>query len=107
MSLPFHSWLRGKKGRVAYIYAPESNQLQKLMAMGVLPGAPISLIQSFPSYVFQIRRTQFAVDKEVAEAIYVRLVKQGAIDGIHGEQSLKHRRGFGLGRRFGRWLKGS
>ena len=98
---------QGQKGRVAYIYAPESNQLQKLMAMGVLPGAPISLIQSFPSYVFQIRRTQFAVDKEVADAIYVRLIKQGAIDGTHGEQSLKRRRRFGLGRRFGRWLKRS
>ena len=77
------------------------------MAMGILPGAPISLIQSFPSYVFQIRRTQFAVDKEIADAIYVRLVEQGATAETNEEQLRKHRRRFGLGRRFGRWrLKG-
>ncbi len=104
---PLSQLAQGQKGKVAYIYAPESRQLQKLMAMGILPGAPISLIQSFPSYVFQAGQTQFAVDKEIAEAIYVRLVEQGAIDGTHGEQSFKHRRRFGLGRRFGRWLKGS
>ncbi len=44
--------------------------------MGILPGAPLSLIQSFPSYVFQVRQTQFAVDKEIADAIYVRLVEE-------------------------------
>ncbi len=60
---------------MAYIYAPESNKLHKLMAMGILPGAPVRLIQSFPSFVFQVRRTQFAVDKEIAGAIYVRLVE--------------------------------
>lgn len=65
----------GQKGKVAYVYAPESNRLQKLMAMGILPGAPISLIQNFPSYVFQAGQTQFAVDKEIADAIYVRLVE--------------------------------
>jgi DtxR family Mn-dependent transcriptional regulator len=72
---PLSQLSQGQKGKVAYIYAPESGRLQKLMAMGMLPGAPISLIQSFPSYVFQVRQTQFAVDKEIAETIYVRLVE--------------------------------
>ncbi len=73
---PLSQLARGQKGKVAYIYAPESSKLQKLMAMGILPGAPISLIQSFPSYVFQAGQTQFAVDKEIADAIYVRLVEE-------------------------------
>jgi len=64
----------GQTGRVAYIYAPEVEQLQKLTAMGILPGAPITLAQNFPSYVFHIRETQFAVDEEIAQSIYVRLV---------------------------------
>ena len=74
----------GQKGKVAYVYAPESNKLQKLMAMGVLPGAPVSLIQNFPSYVFQVRQTQFAVDKEIADAIYIRL-GEGEIGNQTGE----------------------
>ena len=61
---------------MAYIHAPKSGQLQKLMAMGVLPGEPIKLIQGFPSYVFEIRHSQFAADKDIADAIYIRLPGQ-------------------------------
>ena len=73
---PLSQLAQGQKGKVAYIYAPETGKLQKLMAMGVLPGAPIGLIQEFPSFVFQAGQTQFAVDKEIADAIYVRLIKE-------------------------------
>jgi DtxR family Mn-dependent transcriptional regulator len=73
---PLSQLAQGQKGKVAYIYAPQSNKLQKLMAMGILPGAPIMPIQSFPSFVFQVGQTQFAVDKEIANAIYIRLVEE-------------------------------
>ncbi|MFC2034516.1 metal-dependent transcriptional regulator [Chloroflexota bacterium] len=64
----------GQVGKVAYIYAPEAEQLQRLTAMGILPGAPIVLTQNFPSYVFHVGQTQFAVDEEIANSIYVRVV---------------------------------
>ncbi len=98
---PLSQLAQGQKGKVAYIYAPESSKLQKLMAMGVLPGAPISLIQSFPSYVFQAGQTQFAVDKEIADAIYIRLVEETS---TREEPPHRHRWGGNrLARRFGRW----
>ena len=100
---PLSRLAQGQKGKVAYVYAPESSQLQKLMAIGILPGAPISLIQSFPSYVFKIGQAQFAVDKEIADAIYVRLVEQEIISETGEEQPPRHRRRHGLARRFGRW----
>lgn len=62
-----------QKGRIAYLHTKDHKRLQKLMAMGVLPGIAITLIQKFPSYVFQIGHAQFAIDKELAAAIYVRL----------------------------------
>ena len=100
----------GQAGKVAYIYAPESNQLQKLMAMGILPGTPISLIQSFPSYVFNAGQTQFAVDKEIADAIYVRLVEKDTVSETDEEQLPAPRRRrnrfagrFGFWRSKGRW----
>ncbi len=93
----------GQKGKVAYIYAPESNKLQKLMAMGVLPGAPVNLIQSFPSYVFQVSQTQFAVDKEIADAIYVRLMEKTGSQ-TRDEQAQMHKQGRGgLAQRLGLW----
>lgn len=64
----------GERGKIAYVHAPQAAKLQKLMSMGILPGAPISLVQRFPSYVFQVRQEQFAVDKEIADSIYVRLM---------------------------------
>jgi DtxR family Mn-dependent transcriptional regulator len=99
---PLSQLTQGQEGKVAYIYAPESNQLQKLMAMGILPGVPVSLIQSFPSYVFQVHQTQFAVDKEIADAIYVRLVEPEIINKVDEGQPHGRRWRRRLGR-FGRW----
>ena len=72
--------------------------------MGILPGAPISLIQSFPSYVFQVRQTQFAVDKEIADAIYIRLIEDETANQREEDPPGKRRREGGKrARRFGFW----
>jgi DtxR family Mn-dependent transcriptional regulator len=90
----------GQSGKVAYVYAPQIGELQKLMAMGMLPGAPITLLQSFPSYVFQVGQTKFAVDKEIADAIYVRLQPDENVTETPGDRKSgrrkRHRRRFGL-----------
>lgn len=72
---PLTALKAGQKGKVAYIHTGNDKKLQKLMAMGVLPGMKISLLHKTPSYVFQIGHTQVAVDKEMASDIYVRLEK--------------------------------
>lgn len=64
-----------QRGKIAYLYTKDNKKLQKLMAMGVLPGIAVTLIQKFPSYVFQAGQSQFAVDEELASAIYVRMNK--------------------------------
>lgn len=63
------------KGEIAYLQAKDNSQMQKLMSIGVLPGMSVSLLQKFPSYVLQLGQSQFAVDKELASSIYVRLRK--------------------------------
>jgi len=95
----------GQKGKVAYVYAPESNQLQKLMAMGVLPGAQVTLVQNFPSYVFEIGQTQFAVDKEIAQAIYVRLVEPEIVIETEAGKLPERRKRLRFGPPFGKWLR--
>jgi DtxR family Mn-dependent transcriptional regulator len=97
---PLSQLAQGQGGKVAYIYAPETSRLQKLMAMGILPGAPVSLVQSFPSYVFTAGQTQFAVDKDIADAIYVRLVEDEAAPPEEAPPRRRRGKGFGLwGRR--------
>ena len=60
------------KGVVAYLATMDNRQVQKLVAMGILPGADIKVIRQSPSYVFQVGYSQFAVDRPLAEVIYVR-----------------------------------
>ena len=61
------------KGEIAYLHAKDNSQMQKLMSIGILPGMSASLLQKFPSYVLQLGQSQFAIDKELASSVYVRL----------------------------------
>jgi len=70
---PLSSLAPGQEGRIAYIQASDQKKLQKMMAMGVLPGQSISLLQSFPSYLFKVGNSQFAVDETIADEIFVRI----------------------------------
>lgn len=70
---PLSELLPNEKGKIAYIHTEDRHILKKLMSMGTLPGVSITLLQRFPSYVFQIGKSQFAIDKELASHIYVRI----------------------------------
>ncbi len=61
----------GQSGKILDLNTRDQNQLRKLMAMGVLPGVPVRLIQRSPSYVFQVGNTQIAVDRQIAQSIRV------------------------------------
>ena len=66
----------GKEGEVAYIYTDDSEILQKLLAMGILPGTKLKVIQKFPAYVFTVGQTQIATDVDIAKSIYLRVVQE-------------------------------
>ncbi len=63
-----------KKAQISYLQTQDRSALQKMIAMGTLPKTQITLIQKFPSYVFQIGKSQFTIDKELASSIYVRML---------------------------------
>lgn len=70
----------GQSGKIAYIQMQDPSRIQKLMAMGVLPGVPVHILRTFPSYVFEAGYSQFAVDADIASEIYVRLGNGGRED---------------------------
>ena len=70
--MPLSELGANKRARISYLEMTDRGALQKAIAMGALPNTDIVLIQKFPSYVFQIGKTQFAIDKELASHIYVR-----------------------------------
>ena len=70
--LPLADLPCGKEARVLYISTRHHDRLDRLAAMGLLPGVEIRLHQSRPSYVIQIGETTLAIDQSVAKDIFVR-----------------------------------
>jgi DtxR family Mn-dependent transcriptional regulator len=70
--VPLTELKSGENGEIAYLQTDDSKKMQKLMAMGVLPGNRIELMQTFPSYVFRVGFSEFAIDTAMAREIIVR-----------------------------------
>jgi DtxR family Mn-dependent transcriptional regulator len=70
--VPLSKLHRGDEGQIAYLSTHDSAKIQKLLAMGVLPGNTIRVERTFPSFVFSVGYSQFAVDKETARLIQVK-----------------------------------
>ncbi len=62
----------GDSGRVAYLQIKDHPELHRLLAMGVIPGAPIHLHQTFPAFVVEVGETQLALESAIAARIFVR-----------------------------------
>ncbi len=70
--VPLTELKSNEEGEIAYIQTEDNKKMQKLMAMGVLPGNRILLMQSFPSYIFRVGFSEFAIDSAMAREIFVR-----------------------------------
>ncbi len=70
--VPLTELKSGESGEIAYLAANDGKKMQKLMCMGVLPGSELQLMQSFPSYIFKVGHSQFAVDDSLAREIHIR-----------------------------------
>lgn len=62
----------GARGVVTCLADPGSGDARKLAGMGILPGAPLELLRSYPAYVFRVGEADFALDGELASRIRVR-----------------------------------
>ncbi|WP_048050753.1 FeoA family protein [Methanosarcina soligelidi] len=60
-----------KKGKISHPDTKNNGILQKLISMGSLPGMPVTLLRRSPSYLFEVDQTRYAVDREIANHIYV------------------------------------
>jgi DtxR family Mn-dependent transcriptional regulator len=62
----------GDLAKIVFITPGSHSRLDRLSAMGVVPGSTIKLHQKRPSYVIQIGETMVAVDKEITREIFVK-----------------------------------
>lgn len=62
----------GDSVTIAYLSAKGRGRLHKLSTLGVMPGVKIRVIQKFPSFLIQVEETQIAMERKVADNIYVK-----------------------------------
>lgn len=46
--------------------------MDRLLALGVTPGAPVTVLQTIPGVVFLCDQTELAVERAVADVIFVK-----------------------------------
>jgi len=61
----------GARGVIAEV-RHGSERVERLLSLGVTPGAPVVVLQTFPGVVFLCDQTELAVERAVADAILVR-----------------------------------
>jgi len=72
MVVPMSNLRQGESGAIAYVQTGDSERLKKLMALGILPGESVTLQRRYPSFVFTVGQSRYAVDEGMAAAIYVK-----------------------------------
>jgi DtxR family transcriptional regulator, Mn-dependent transcriptional regulator len=65
----------GASGRIVFIAPKFHDRMDRLAALGVIPGSEIRLHQRSPSYVIEVGETTIALDPEIAGEIYVKRVE--------------------------------
>ncbi|MFZ1946191.1 MAG: iron dependent repressor, metal binding and dimerization domain protein [bacterium] len=67
----------GQSGSITLIAPKFHSRLDRLGSLGIAPGAEIRLHQKFPAFVVEIGQTTVAVDRDIADEIFVRLTPRG------------------------------
>lgn len=68
----------GATGRIVFIAPRFHDRMDRLAALGVIPGSTLKLHQRSPSYVIEVGETTIALDPEIAGEIFVKPVAAGA-----------------------------
>ena len=63
----------GACGTVHRVQPHGGDRVDRLVALGVTAGAPITVLQTFPGIVFLCDQTELAVERAVADTILVTL----------------------------------
>ena len=69
---PLASLACGEGGTIVDVWRSDLHRRDRLLALGVTPGARVTMLQTFPGIVFLCDQTELAIERAVAEAILVR-----------------------------------
>ena len=70
--VPLSSLGVGERAVVCGASDAAGGRLERLLALGITPGAMVTMLQRFPGVVFLCDQTELAVERGVADAISVK-----------------------------------
>lgn len=70
-SYPVTELAEGDAGVVSCLTDPDHPRATRLAALGVLPGVPIRLVQTYPAFVVRIGFAELALDRQLAQLVRV------------------------------------
>jgi DtxR family Mn-dependent transcriptional regulator len=73
---PLSKLKSGERAKVAYITTRLHASLDRLSSIGVIPGLELTVHQRYPSIVIQFGETQLALDRDIANNVYVRKINR-------------------------------
>lgn len=66
----------GARGRIVFIAPKFHDRMDRLAALGVVPGSEVRLHQRAPAFVIEVGETTLALDPEIASEIYVKPIER-------------------------------
>jgi Fe2+ transport system protein FeoA len=70
---PLSALAPGNRGIVVRVTRDLTARAERLAALGVTPGAAVSVLQTFPGVVFECDQTELAIERLVARSIWIEL----------------------------------
>jgi len=71
-TMPLSAMHRDARGVVVEVLPTVDGRADRLLALGVTPGARVVVLQTFPGIVFQCDQTELAIERGVAHSVIVR-----------------------------------
>jgi Fe2+ transport system protein FeoA len=71
-SVPLSEMEEGARGVVVEVRPNVGGRSDRLLALGITPGANVTILQTFPGLVFLCDQTELAVERAVADAVLVK-----------------------------------
>jgi DtxR family Mn-dependent transcriptional regulator len=62
----------GEQGSIVFMTPDSRSRLSRLSGLGVVPGNTLRLVQKRPSVVVEVGATTLALDRTIADEIYVK-----------------------------------
>lgn len=62
----------GRAGRIMFMTAGAQKRVERLLSLGIMPGAGVKLLQKNPSVVVKVDETTIAMETEIAREIYIK-----------------------------------